>query len=161
MNKGSYSFRLGCFECSVIHDGIFNVPDIKPKLFSDLYIQIRTGEVIDINNLLIRTGKHTILLDTGDGVARLPSGGNLMKNLEFMGIQREEVDIVILSHGHGDHISGITDAECKPVFPNARYIMSREEWEFWTSDPNLGNMDEDDEMRRMFAPGLYRITLFL
>lgn len=154
MNKGSYSFRLGHFECSVINDGMFLVPEIKTKQSPDLYNRIHPGEVMEINNLLIRTGKHNILFDTGEGADKQPGSGNLVQNLETMGLQREEIDTVILSHGHGDHISGITDDECEPVFPNARYIMSREEWDFWTSDPNLSNLNDEEEKRQMFAKSI-------
>ena len=47
-----------------------------------------------------------------------------------------------------DHVGGNTDAGGKLVFPNARYVMSRDEWTFWTSDPDLAQLKAEEEMKQ-------------
>lgn len=94
---------------------------------------------IGIDPVLIRDGRHTILLDTGLGLgmersAEHHSISNLMVNLKIFGIDCEEVTHVILSHLHTDHASGATytdrNLKTKPTFPNATYYVQKREWEY-------------------------------
>ena len=50
------------------------------------------------------------------------------------GIDRKTVDVVIISHFHGDHINGLLNADGKPAFPNAEIMVPEAEWAFWTDD---------------------------
>jgi glyoxylase-like metal-dependent hydrolase (beta-lactamase superfamily II) len=84
-------------------------------------------------SLLINTGQHQVLVDTGAGDFA-PTTGKLIPNLQAEGIAPEDIDRVILTHCHMDHIGGTVDSEGKPAFPNARYIMWKDEWDFWTSE---------------------------
>ena len=72
----------------------------------------------------------------------MPSTGKLLQNLQAEGIEPRDIDTVILTHGHPDHIGGNTDAEGKPAFPNARYVMWKGEWDFWTSGQAEQKLDE-------------------
>jgi glyoxylase-like metal-dependent hydrolase (beta-lactamase superfamily II) len=111
---------------------------------------------IDVMCLLVKTRKHTILLDTGCG-GEEPAAGKLLQNLQSAGIPCAEIDTVILSHGHADHIGGITDSKGKLAFPKARYVMSREEWEFWTEQTVL--KQEDQNKKEMFLRAARRNLL--
>jgi glyoxylase-like metal-dependent hydrolase (beta-lactamase superfamily II) len=82
-----------------------------------------------------------VLVDTGAG-GLAPTTGRLLQNLKAEGIAPEEIDTVILTHGHPDHIGGNTDAQGKPAFPNARYVMWKDEWDFWTSERAEQRLDE-------------------
>jgi glyoxylase-like metal-dependent hydrolase (beta-lactamase superfamily II) len=77
--------------------------------------------------------------------------GKLVQNLQSEGIDCKDIDMVIISHGHGDHISGITDNTGRIIFSNARFIMCKEEWEFWTSDPELKQLKVEESVRQMFC----------
>jgi len=72
-------------------------------------------------------------------------------NLEAEGISPEDIDTVILTHGHPDHIGGNIDSEGKPAFPNARYFMWKDEWNFWTLDPDLSELKIDDHGKEILV----------
>jgi len=146
----SFRFNIGHFECLVMRDTISPMeldvlfPNITATQLQQLFTQynIQPGEIMDVMCLFIRTGDHAILIDTGWGVWPQPIPGNLVQNLQLEGIQCQDIDTIILSHGHPDHIGGNIDAEQKSVFPNARYVMYKKEWEFWTSEPDISHIDE-------------------
>ena len=65
-----------------------------------------------------------------------------MDELAAAGVHPEEVDYVMCTHLHGDHVGWNTkfeDGEWKPTFPNAKYLFSRKELEYWSSIPEDGN----------------------
>jgi glyoxylase-like metal-dependent hydrolase (beta-lactamase superfamily II) len=82
--------------------------------------------------LLIDTGQRRILVDTGAG-GRAPTNGKLLGNLRAEGVDPAAIETVLLTHGHPDHIGGTLDADQRPAFTNARYVLWRDEWQFWTS----------------------------
>lgn len=148
--KESFRFPIGNLECLVIRDTIS--PMELDFLFSNLSAgqlkkllskyNIHPGEIMDIMCLFVRTDEHSVLIDTGWGVGSQSNSGKLIRNLEAAEISREEIDTIILSHGHPDHIGGITHPEYGSSFPNAHYIMSKKEFEFWASEPDLTQVDE-------------------
>jgi glyoxylase-like metal-dependent hydrolase (beta-lactamase superfamily II) len=62
--------------------------------------------------------------------------GQYHTNLAASGIDRNAVDVVIISHFHGDHINGLVGPENKPAFPNAEVMVPAAEWAFWTDESN-------------------------
>ena len=114
-----HCFNIGFFECWVIYDG---------------YIVLADGSQTNVMCLFIQTGDNNILIDTGYGLGQEwsePEAGKLLNNLGEIGIYKENIDTVIISHGHIDHIGGVITITGKPMFPNARYVMLRKEWEVW------------------------------
>jgi glyoxylase-like metal-dependent hydrolase (beta-lactamase superfamily II) len=85
--------------------------------------------------IVINTGDHQVLIDTGAG-ALAPTTGKLFSSLNAEGVQADAIDTVILTHGHPDHLGGNT-RDGDVVFPNARFVVGQAEWEFWTSTPDL------------------------
>jgi len=160
MNTEIYRFKVGAFECMAVSDGThtYAPPTFPPPaafLFANAPGQ-RLERVLSEHNLepgqwvewispyiclVVNTGEHRVLVDTGaDGLA--PDTGKLLQNLRAEVIEAVDIDTVILTHGHPDHIGGNTDAEGKPVFPNARYVMWQDEWDFWTSEQAELKLDE-------------------
>ena len=86
-------------------------------------------------SLAIRSAGKLIVVDTGlNG-----PDGKLLDEMSQKGVDSAAVDLVVLSHLHPDHVGwNLTDGS--PTFPNARYIVSRTDYEFWTS-PELANSD--------------------
>jgi glyoxylase-like metal-dependent hydrolase (beta-lactamase superfamily II) len=144
MDKTAFSFNIGQFECQIISDGYIKVPDPPPQISSG-QTEIRHGEIIDVNCLFINSGNHKILVDTGCGEGFQATAGKLVQNLEAAGIKRSEIDTIIYSHGHLDHVGGSFEINGGLVFPNARYMVSEKEWECWVTKP------ERSQIQRMFA----------
>ena len=91
----------------------------------------RPREEMDIACLLIEQGNRKLLIDTGCGTFFQSSSGRLLENLRKEGIEPADIDTVVYTHGHPDHVGGTLDSGGKPVFPNARQVMARKEWEFF------------------------------
>ncbi len=93
-----------------------------------------------LNSLLVRTGRHTVLIETGMGnklpekMARIyaqPAG--LLNNLASGGVRPEDIDVVINTHLHFDHCGWNTvnrNGEIVPTFPNATYYVQEGEWQY-------------------------------
>jgi glyoxylase-like metal-dependent hydrolase (beta-lactamase superfamily II) len=152
VNTEVYPFKVGDFECFAINDGTFTYepPLIPPpadflfasapkKLLKEtlnehgIQLEKWLALVSPFTCVMVNTGKHKVLVDTGaDGLT--PNTGRLLRNLHAVGIEAAEIDTVILTHAHDDHIGGNLDAKGRPTFAKARYIMWEEEWTFWTSE---------------------------
>lgn len=157
MNDETFPFEVGDFKCLAISDGTLAHPD---RVFFVNAPRARLEKVLREHNiqsgeitapwicLLINTGQHRVLVDTGGGAGSVPTAGKLLRNLKAGGIDPVDIDTVILTHGHPDHIGGNTDAEGKPAFPHARYVMWKDEWEFWTSEPKLEQLQAEEDMKQ-------------
>jgi glyoxylase-like metal-dependent hydrolase (beta-lactamase superfamily II) len=114
---------------------------------------LEDGEVSDLNCLMIEAGDRKMLIDTGCGDNFQSGAGRLADNMEAGGIKSEDIDSIILTHGHIDHVGGSFDAAGRPVFPGARFTTSEREWEYWASPPGdneLQNMFFDMARRKLF-----------
>jgi glyoxylase-like metal-dependent hydrolase (beta-lactamase superfamily II) len=86
---------------------------------------------------VLDTGKELILFDTGNGDLRRKEGlGNLKQNLAAAGYAPDDIDIVVLTHGHPDHIAGLTEGGAL-TFPKARYVFGRLEFDYWRKGENI------------------------
>ncbi len=162
MTAENYRFKIGTFECIVVSDGTFAYPHPAQMFFANapkerLAQHLRSHGLDPIQwdqyispypSLLINTAQHLVLVDTGAGDFA-PTTGKLMPNLSAAGITAAQIDTVILTHGHPDHIGGNLDNEGKPAFPNARYVMWQEEWNFWTTGPDLSSLPVDDHLKQV------------
>ena len=156
MNTEIYRFKVGTFECRAVSDGTHAYPYV-PAWFVNAPNE-RLEQVLREHNLdpeqyvspysclVINAGQHRVLVDTGAGTMA-PTAGKLILNLQGEGIAPEDIDTVILTHGHLDHIGGNTDNASKPAFPNARYVMWKDEWDFWTSEPSLAELDVPEHIK--------------
>jgi glyoxylase-like metal-dependent hydrolase (beta-lactamase superfamily II) len=129
------AFHVGEFVCHAVPDGelaypraaVFG-PDADPVAVNRFPEEFAAP----YTPLLVNTGAHRVLLDTGAGPLA-PTTGRLQANLALAGCRPEDIDLVVLSHAHADHIGGLVTEDGAPAFPNARIPMSRCEYDFWHS----------------------------
>jgi glyoxylase-like metal-dependent hydrolase (beta-lactamase superfamily II) len=155
-----WHFTVGSFRCIAIRDGgHLGSADFlfcnAPKEEVAQALQKHGLEADQLKSswtcLLVDTGEKTLLIDTGIG-SGVSEGGQLVSQLAQEGYSAESMDLVFLTHGHPDHIGGCTDENGKPTFPQARYLMGRTEYAFWTSEENLSKLSEG--MRRFAQKNL-------
>jgi glyoxylase-like metal-dependent hydrolase (beta-lactamase superfamily II) len=144
---GFYRFKLGDYEITILHDGqrsfplpatfVTNVPlDQAKQAAADAFMP--AGKVtVPFNPTLINTGSKLVLLDTGNGPSPDGAVGQLFPNLAAAGVQPGDIDIVVISHLHPDHINGLRAADNSVAFPNATIIAPEPDWSFWMSDENM------------------------
>lgn len=96
---------------------------------------------IHINCYLVRGGGRTILIDAGAGGFK-QWGGRLTANLLLAGIHPYQIDAILLTHAHPDHVGGLKDASGEAVFPNAELVVHHREVAFWEDDGNLSRAPE-------------------
>src|SRR5438132_523175 len=90
-------------------------------------------DVADVG-FLVNTGKQLILVDAGAGTWWGGGAfGRLAGSLRSAGYTPEEVDIVLVTHLHSDHVGGLTTQDGKRVFPNADVYVAKAESDFWLS----------------------------
>lgn len=88
-----------------------------------------------VNAVLIRNGNEIWLVDTG-------FGRNIFGDMAALGIAPEDVNHILLTHMHGDHIGGMfRDGE--PAFPNADVTVSRREYDYWSSAEEMNRQPEN------------------
>jgi glyoxylase-like metal-dependent hydrolase (beta-lactamase superfamily II) len=145
-----YRYKVGDFEVTQIADGArtFPMPDafvVNQKkddaLAAAESAYMPKGQVtIVFNPMVINTGSKLILVDTGNGLGAYEQTkgavGQLNANMLAAGIDPKTIDIVLISHFHGDHINGLKRPDGSLVYPNAEVKVPSVEQKFWADDSN-------------------------
>ena len=147
---GVYAYKMGDAELIQVFDGsrLFPLADnfivngtkeATAKAYEALYMP--PGQLtISFSPIVIKSGGKTIAIDTGNGLganaATKGAVGNARHSMAAAAIDAKAVDIVLISHFHGDHINGLKNADGSPAFPNAQIMVPAAEWAFWTDEAN-------------------------
>ncbi|WP_342358453.1 MBL fold metallo-hydrolase [Terrarubrum flagellatum] len=138
-----YRTKVGDLQVTAIADGYL---DLEMKLFpfaaqspqatAKLLAAARVRDPVRtfVNAYVVNTGSKLILIDTGTGNAMGPSLGALQKNLAAAGFKPEDVDLILLTHMHPDHVNGLPASDGKAAFPNAELLVSQQDWAFWMDE---------------------------
>jgi glyoxylase-like metal-dependent hydrolase (beta-lactamase superfamily II) len=131
--------RIGEIEITPLSDGELHIPPTE-LLNKDMdawepHRQFLDDEQllpVNFGGFLVRTPGHTIVVDTGIGGGAIPELpiGTFPEKLRAAGVRPDEVDIVIFTHLHFDHVGWSTDGQT-PMFSNAEHHCSKVDWDYW------------------------------
>jgi glyoxylase-like metal-dependent hydrolase (beta-lactamase superfamily II) len=149
----SYAFQVGNINCTVLLDGasILGVEGMLKrypngtveayrKAFADIGLSLDNADS-SMNILIAKVDKELVLVDSGQGGK--PTGGYLLESMKLADLAPEDITLVVLTHADVDHVLGLLSDTQEPVFPNATYVISREEMAFWQ-----GRIDSTLEAQR-------------
>jgi glyoxylase-like metal-dependent hydrolase (beta-lactamase superfamily II) len=148
---GWYRYKVGGIEVTVVTDGarsfkltpqyVVNAPieEVKKALAAAYMPPDRMTH--HYAPIVLNTGGKLVVIDTGSGARAFKQSkgqvGQFPRNLAAAGIDIKAIDIVIISHFHGDHVNGLLDADNKLAFPNAQVMVPAAEWKFWMDDGEM------------------------
>jgi glyoxylase-like metal-dependent hydrolase (beta-lactamase superfamily II) len=149
--SGFYRFKLGGFTVTTVHDGFFRrpvegfvrgVPTAEVQaLLAEAFLP---GDQLTIPFTItfVETPRGLYVFDSGTGAQMAPTAGQMAANMRAAGLDPARVAGVIVSHFHGDHITGLTTAQNERAFPNAEIIVPAAEWAWWTDEANSARSPE-------------------
>ena len=169
---GYYRFAVGSLKATVVSDGFGNTPfwpifaanqqasSTEPFLKEN---RLSPTPQFTNNLLVVDTPTDRVLVDTGFGDVLGPASGQfprLVQNLERAGIPTESITMVIITHVHLDHVSGIITKSGDHVFPNAKYVIVDDELTYWTgnrfeADINASRAPEEFRKAAIYAAKTY------
>ena len=154
MDTSVYEFAVGDFKCVAISDGTQPIDaETLPTFFAGAPADVlaealrRHGLSPDCHELeccplLIDTGSERVLIDSGGGSVFHAHLGKVISGLAAAGYRPGDIDIIVLTHGHLDHVCGGVDKNGEMVFPNARQLMARGEWAYWIEETDATAMGD-------------------
>jgi len=171
---GFYRYKIGDIEATVVSDGavtfplsdgfVLNAKKDKVNAALEKAFLPRDKVTVQFAPLVINTGGKLVVIDPGNGAAANATSkgavGQFASNLAAAGINPKDVDMVVISHFHSDHVDGLIDADARPVFTNAEVLVPAVEWKFWMDDGEMsrapaGRMQQlFKSNRRVFDTGL-------
>lgn len=149
---GYYRLMVGAFEVTALSDGTVDLPvdqlltnTTPDAVNAALAASFATSPLETSDNaFLINTGEKLILVDSGAGNLFGPTLGKLLANLEASGYQPDQIDEVLLTHMHPDHLGGLV-TEGKAAFPNAIVHAAKADADYWLSQANLDAAPDDQK----------------
>ncbi|MBY5702421.1 MBL fold metallo-hydrolase [Rhizobium leguminosarum] len=165
-NVGYYRFRVGQIKATVLSDGVIGGP---PTVYANDAPEAELQEVLrraflptdhmtlQLNTLLLEVGDRRILLEAGAGATMGPNAGRVFDNLAAIGLDAGDIDTIVVSHTHPDHVGNLSTSEGKKAFPNATVYAPRADWDFFVrNNPDLSYMPVPRDFRDRFAAAIKR-----
>ncbi|WP_288109196.1 MBL fold metallo-hydrolase [Limnobacter sp.] len=148
---GYYRVMLGDFEITALSDGTVKLPVTKllqedAKKTDKVLKKHFLDDDVDtsVNAYLVNTGSKLVLIDTGAAGLFGPTLGNVLANLEAAGYKPEQVDDVVITHMHPDHVGGLMH-DGKIAFPNATLHIDKKDTDYWLSKENMEKAPKDKQ----------------
>lgn len=139
---GYYRIMVGDAVVTALYDGYIHIgtgsyrgttPDALQKLYQAQFETDPHGAPVAVNAYVVDTGKVRVMIDAGTANCFGPTMGRLPENLKAAGISPESIDVILLTHMHGDHVCGLNDG-ARPLFPNAVIWAAKAEIDWWLED---------------------------
>src|SRR5215216_398544 len=162
-----YRYKIGDYEITVVNDGVRNAPIPDGLVRNASKDQVLAaaeaaympkGQLsVPFNPIVVNTGTQLILIDTGWGEGFAPTLGHMMATMAAAGIDRDRIDMILISHMHPDHVNGLRTKDGGLAFPKAEIKVPAVDWAFWSSDDNMTKAPNDlyknyfQNNRRVFA----------
>jgi glyoxylase-like metal-dependent hydrolase (beta-lactamase superfamily II) len=178
---GWYRYKIGSIEVTVATDGVArfkmaedHVINIKKDVVNAALAEVfmeKDMMTTPYNPIAVNTGSKLAVIDTGTSETNHKKsngvGGQFVSNLAAAGIDRTAVDIVIISHYHGDHINGLLMDDNSLTYPNAEILVPAPEHKFWMDDGEMSRATNGrvqtnfKNVRRVFnAEVLKRVNVY-
>lgn len=172
---GVYRHNLGRFQLTALYDGIWQLK------IDDGFVRNASRAAVDralvqaflppgvlpvsFTVLLVNTGSKLILIDAGTAGQVAETAGTMLKSLAVAGVAPEQIDTVIISHFHPDHIDGLKTEDGAKVFPRAEILVPEPEWAFWMDNGYMNAAPQRIKLyfrnaRRVFADIAGEVTRF-
>lgn len=161
--SGLYHLAVGDYTVTAVNDGTFQASfDLVAGISKEECIRIETAAFrpvppkMTMNAFLLQLGDRTALVDTGCGTSSGPTLGMVCRNLAGMGVNPADIDTILVTHMHPDHINGLVTDSGEAVFPNAEIVVNEKELQFFL-DPMSPSRSPEGEPQEFFE-GFRRAT---
>lgn len=149
---GYYRMALGAFEVTALYDGAIDLDvkqlltNVKPAKVNQLMKQsfARNPLRTSVNGYLVNTGSQLVLVDTGAAGLFGPTLGKLVDNLKAAGYQPEQVDAVLITHLHPDHVGGVM-ANGQRAFPKATLHVDQRDAAYWLDEAQMAKAPKESQ----------------
>ena len=148
-----YRFTHGKMQATMVSDGILPLGEPSAsflgtskeeigKMLTDNFLS-PSNVVLEQNILVLNTGDKLVLFDTGMGSSTMfgPTTGKMLASLKAAGIDPKDIDAVVATHAHCDHVWGIMADDGSRHFPNAQIYISQADFDYWTDEKKLTAKD--------------------
>lgn len=148
---GFYRFKVGGLTVTTVHDGFFRRPVqgfVRNAELSEVQAVLAQSFMpadtltVPFTMTFVTTPSGIIAFDAGTGPQMNPTSGQAAANMRAAGIDPARVVAVVVSHFHGDHISGLTTNDGERLFPNAEIVVPAAEWAWWSDQGNATRSPE-------------------
>ena len=144
--EGTHMSRIGALEVTTLLDTEMQLPTsllqgIDPKVVAEIY-QGKPTVTTPANAFLVHMGRHLVLVDTGGSKAMNPDMGHIVERLRALGVKPEQIEAVLITHFHGDHMGGLLTADGHRAFPNAVLCAAAAEGAYWLDPKTESKLPE-------------------
>jgi glyoxylase-like metal-dependent hydrolase (beta-lactamase superfamily II) len=169
-----YRFTVGDAEVTVVSDGGLDLGNPKgtftgvsdeemSKMLTDNFLN-PADILLEQNSPIVNIGDKLVLFDTGMGTSKMfgNTTGRQQKSMKEAGIKAEDIDAVVFSHGHIDHIGGVVGEDGKSLFPNAQFYIAESDFIYWMDYDKAGPKLKDfvDHARKNLTPVRDRLVFY-
>ncbi len=153
-----HQLKIGDIECAVLQEGeaemTLDAAAGRYPTASRAEIEAALGDQTpsgSLNLLYIKSGGAHILADVGFGEHGPPGMGGTLRGHDSLSVSAADIDIVYLTHFHGDHIAGFFNPDGTAVYPNALYVTTQAEWDEWIGRWSASDAPQDQKNLERFT----------